>query len=336
MYALVASGQRRLSFSLESLQAMSTKDFNEAMTTEYERFGIPNPNTKVYRGKAKISKIVTELFPNLPVLDDANIFADSQLFNPLWFRVDEKNKTVGIAPEEREKLQQQFGQDPELLVRRALRAMWEAKDKDYEALWGVMMSYFSWIVPTGGEMQSQVLGIPVQDLGNRKRNLEARKNWLKHFVARVQALASGRSIQKEEEPAWKKALREMDESEGKDAMDHVAYDAFDFISASSVHDYSADAETMMMMAEDGNEDFYANSKNRFLPNRRGTYTQLQGEKPKGWYKVDVYGKWKDHFRPNAPPVYISPGAVYLAQKRTFVARQLLPSPFRMVSAMEYL
>lgn len=347
LYALVASGQRKLEKSLESLQALDTKKFNTEMAAEYTRLGIPNPNSQEYRGKEKISRIVTELFPNLPVLNDANIFAESGLFNPKWFRVDETKKTITIEASEREKLLQQFGQDPELLVRRATRAMWEAKDKNYEALWGIMLSYFSWIIPTGAEMESRVRGIPVEDLGDKKLNLEARKNWLKYFVSRVKSLASGREPQKEEEPAWQKALREMDEAEGKfDAMDRIkrvkardddsVNDAFDFLSSSSIDEYSMDAETMMMMAEEGNMDFYANSTRKFLPNRRGTYSVLQGEKPKGWYKVDIYGASESRYKPNAPPRFISPGAVYLSQKKLFAARQMLPSPFRMVTAIEYL
>lgn len=336
LYALVASGQRKLEYSLETLQAMDTKQFNAAMTEEYTRLGIPNPNQKEYRGKEKISKIVTTLFPDLPVLNDSNIFAESGLFNPAWFRVDMNKKTITIEEKEKEKLLQQTGQDPELLVRRATRAMWEAKGKNYEALWGIMLSYFSWIIPTGAEMESQVRGIPVEDLGDKNLNLEARRNWLKYFVNRVKSIASGREPQKEEEPAWKKALREMEESEGKgfDALDRVVYDALDYVSASSIEEYAMDPEMMMMMAESGSEDFYANSTRKFLPNRRGTYTLLEGEKPKGWYKVNIYGQKEGQFRPNAPPLYMSPGAVYLSQKRTFAARQLLPSPFRMAAAIE--
>lgn len=334
-YALVASGEKRLGHTFEAFQNMGTKKFNAVMAEEYERLGVPNPNLKKYRGKEKISKIVTELFPELPVLDDSNIFAGSELFNPKWFQIDKKNKTIDIAEEERVKMVQQFGQDPELLVRRATRAMWEAKEKGYEVLWGVMMSYFSWIVPTGKEMESQVVGIPVADLGDAKLNEEARKNWLKYFLERVKNLAVGKEKRKEE-PAWKQALQEMEEAEGKeDALDQAAYDALDFVSSSSIDGYSMDPETRLLMAEETGE-FYPNKKRKMLPNGQGTYVFLEGEKPQGWYEVDLFGKNEKRFKPNAPPRLMSPGAVYLSQKRLFAARQLLPSPFRMVSAMEYL
>lgn len=333
LYALVASGEERLRYTQESLTAMSTKEFNSAMDEEYSRLGIPNPNTKKYRGKEKISKIVSELFPELPVLDDSNIFGESDLFNPKWFRIDEKNKTIAIDEDERDRLIQQFGQDPELIVRRATRAMWESKKKDYEALWGVMMSYFSWIIPPGKEMQSQVTGIPVPELGEAKLDLEARKNWLKHFLNKVKALASGREI---EEPAWKKALREMDEAEGQDAFDHLADISLDFVSSSSIQEYTQDAETMSLLLAEEEGIYQPNVKHKMLRNGRGQYFVLSGERPKGMYTVDLFGDRKGHYKPNAPPLFMSPGAVYLTQKKTFAVRQLLPSPFRMVSAIEYL
>lgn len=331
-YALAASGEKRLEYTLEQLKVMNAKEFNEAMRSEYERLELPDPSTRKYRGKEKISQIVLELFPTLPVLEDANIFGQSQLFNPKWFRIDEKNKTIQIEDDEREDMARQFGQNPELLVRRATRAMWESRNKDMEQLWGVMMSYFSWIVPTGREMESQVLGIPLEDLGEESLNIEARKNWLKYWLQRIRDLASGRREEaiEAEEPEWKRFLRE-EEGTGQDALDRVASDALDFVSYASIEDYAEDPESLYIQAEEG--AYVQNTARRFLPNRRGTYVVLEGEKPKGMYKVDLFGKKKDRFKPNAPTMYMSPGAVYLTQKKTFVVRQLLPTPFRMVSAM---
>lgn len=339
-YILAAAGKQRLKHTLDALKEMNTKEFNQAMSAEYGRLGVPNPNAEPYkslRGKKKVSAIVAALFPEIPELASANIFAESQLFNPRWFRIDEENKTIYVEEQERERVQNQFGQDPELLVRRACRAMWESRSKGHDALWGVMLSYFSWIMPTGKEMESQVLGIPVADLGDEALNVQARKNWLKHLVKRMKAIASGETITKpqeeEDEPEWKKFLRE-EEGSSQDALDYVASDAVDFLSSYSIDSVDT-PEELYLQAE---KSYYEMNKRRrgLVRNGGGAYVHLEGERPTTWYRVDLYGKRRGHFRPNAPPVVMSPGAVYLSQKRVFPARQLLPSPFRMVSAMQSL
>ena len=272
-------------------------------------------------------------------MSDPNIFAESALFNPKWFRIDEKNHTIQIDDEERDNLIRQFGQDPELLVRRATRAMWEAREKDHDALWGVMMSYFSWIVPSGREMESQVRGIPVVELSSERLNIQARKNWLKEWVKRTKDLASGKvqpGEKVEDEPEWKKFLRE-EEGTGMDALDHVATDALDFVSVSSIDGFSSASPEELMISMQEEAEMWPNGFRRgLIRNGKAAYVHLDGERPKGWYRVDVYGRRKGHYRPNAPPQFMSPGAVYQTQKRTFAARQLLPSPFRMISAMDLL
>lgn len=339
-YALTASGKQVLGHTLDQFKAMNTKDFNVAMSEEYSKSGIPDPNAPEYkklRGKARVSAMVAAMFPELPELLEPNIFAESELFNPKWFRIDEKNHTIQIDDAERDRLIRQFGQDPELLVRRATRAMWEARDKGHEALWGVMMSYFSWIVPSGREMEAQVRGIPVPELPSEDLNIQARKNWLKAWVKRMKDLASGK-VQvgevEEDEPEWKKFLRE-EEGSGMDAMDHIATDALDFVSVSSIDGYVSESPEDLLMGMEEDQDFLPNKFRRgLLRNGKGTYVHLGGEKPRGWYQVDLYGSRKGYFRPNAPPQFMSPGAVYQTQKRVFPARQMLPSPFRMVSAMD--
>jgi site-specific recombinase XerD len=349
-YATAAGDVRRLRVSLDSLKEMSTKEFNETMDKEYQRLGVPNPNAEPYRslrGKRKVSAIVTALFPEIPELDSGNIFAESSLFNPRWFRIDEEEKTIYIDPGEREKLWKQFGQDPELLVRRATRAMWTARDKGHEALWGILMSYFSWIVPSGREMESQVLGIPVARLyegeGDEELNVQARKTWLKTWIGEMKKLATGERVDLQEgdpepeddRPAWQKFLEE-EGKRGEDALDYLAGDGYDFAASSSISGgYGETPESLLMSMEDEEEDYLRNGpKHRLLANGSGTVVYLKGEQPKKLYKVDLFGRKEGTLRPNAPPKYMSPGAVYRAQKRVFPARQLLPSPFRMIAAMD--
>lgn len=354
-YATAAGGAQRLKVSLEAVKEMSTREFNEAMSAEYERLGIPDPNGEKYRklkGKKRVAAIVVALFPEIPELLDGNVFAESKLFDPRWFRIDEKKHTIYIEQSERERLTRQFGQDPQLLVRRSARAMWESRDKGHEALWGIMMSYFSWIIPTGREMESRVLGIPVVDLGAEDLNIQARKNWLKAWTERMRELAQGKRLEVPDEEVleaerkaaeeslepWQKFLLEEQRKTGQDALDRVAGDGVDFAMSASISGGYAESpeDIAMMMEEESYDDDYLQNpiRRRLRKNGKESFAYLEGEKPTRWYRVDLFGRRKGHLRPNAPPLFISPGVIYRSQKRVFPARQLLPSPFRMVSGMD--
>lgn len=338
-YATAAGGVQKLNVSLDTLQVLSTKEFNQEMAKEYKRLGVPNPNLEPYRslkGRQRAAAIVAALFPDIPELTSANVFEDSRLFNPKWFEIDEKAKTVFLQEEERLRLQQQYGQDPQLLLRRALRALWEARDKGQDAMKGIMLSYFSWIIPPGKEMESQALGIPVVDLGDAELNREARKNWLKAWSNQMKRLAMGQELTIEEAPKRKLAPWEefLQEESRKDALDYIASDSVDFAMSMSVSGGFEESPEELLMQLEETDDYYRNRPKRgLIPNRRGTYVHLEGENPKRWYAVDFFGKKQGNLRPNAPPLLMSPGVVYRAQKRVFPARQLLPSPFRMIVAM---
>lgn len=354
-YATAAGGVPRLKRSLDELKTVSTREFNKAMSEEYARLGIPDPNGEKYRklkGKKRVAAIVVALFPEIPELLDGNVFAESKLFDPRWFRIDEKEHTIYIEPSERDRLTRQFGQNPELLVRRSARAMWESREKGYEALWGIMMSYFSWIVPTGKEMESQVLGIPVVDLGDEELNVEARKNWLKAWTARMKDLAQGKKLEAPDEEVleaerqateeslepWQKFLLEEEGKTGEDALDRIAGDGVDFaMSASISGGYAESPEDIAMLMEEEtfSDDYLSNPiRRRLRKNGKESFAYLEGERPTRWYQVDLFGRRKGHLRPNAPPSFISPGVVYRSQKKVFAARQLLPSPFRMIAGMD--
>jgi hypothetical protein len=210
-----------------------------------------------------------------------------------------------------------------------------------------MMSYFSWIVPSGKEMQSQVLGIPVAELGAEDLNVQARKNWLKAWTAQMKRLAMGKELEipdegvlevekarEEEMEPWRKFLLEEESKTGEDALDRIAGEGLDFAMSSALSGKMS-ASISGMALEEGSDDYLKNGRRQKLQrNGRESYVYLEGEQPSKWYKVDLFGRREGHLRPNAPPVLISPGVVYRSQKRVFAARQLLPSPFRMISGMD--
>lgn len=339
-YLVKASGEK-ITFPLSQLEMDRATEFNKSMGKFFKDHNVPNPDDKKYRDiprvQDRITRMVKDMFPSL---EDLNVFADSTLFDPRWFRIDEENHTIFIEEQAAAELKSQLDirQSPQLLVRRSARAMWEAREKGYDKLWGVMMSYFAWIVPTGAQMEAEAKGIDIAETGRTIEDRGARQEWLTDYVRAMKTLAEGATL--------KKALREKKATEGQsagiseldqliqeqrgDMQDH-AMAGVDWATMTSVDSWDASPEDLLIASEEGS--YYPNKRVGLLKNGRNLYLHMQGEKPKGWYRVDLFGGTRT-MTPNAAPVsFVSPGVLYNAQKKVEPARMLLPSPFRMIAAM---
>ncbi len=379
-YFVTAAKNREVEYDVKGMNkdisalanAGSNTKFNTEIAGMFKKHGVPNPSDQKYRDIPRINDRIAQLArDSLPadgeeaVLADVNIFADSALFDPRWFRIDAKKKTIYIEKEAAEDLQREYGlnQSPLLLVRRAARAMYEAKDKGYDKLWGVMMSYFSWIVPTGAAMESEARGIPIKETGSGL-DARARRAWLSDWVKSMRELAEGDVLKKairEKSPEAKESvpLDEVqvpvrDRYKGAHelaVLDETVLDLFadpEWEKASPEGMYGAkeadldEYDPEQDVEESDEDDVYslmatsALKKNRrvgYTKNGKDLYIHMEGEKPSGWYKVNVFGD-RTGMRKNPGTVkYVSPAVMYEAQKRIAPARALLPSPFRMIAAM---
>jgi integrase len=430
-YFLLASGMKESELELRQpirrLLKESSVDFQKHMDELFDEAGVPNPNAEKYRGsreiekrtgssykkgegpqrvKDRITRIVRDLFPG--ELDDVNVFADSELFDPSWFRVDEENHTIYIEEKAAKELQQKYGiqQSPQLLLRRAARAMWESRQRGYDKLWGVMLSYMSWIVPTGAQMESMARGIELPKGMTESR--AARMEWLEDYVKKVSALADGsllkQAIRKEEKKAlpapektrvlrrkksgvieeiqthsiadlgtlqeemekkpskeeeakpkrpkkpsdvprkgqsrkeweqeWARYMEAEDEARRARSGDMLDYamSLDDYLSFSSVDGMQSAEEMLMEMEGSFDGDFRENRFGGFTKNGKNLYLHMENETPKYWYRVR---KFDTPMTPNAgSETFVSPAVLYNTQKKIMPAMTLLPSPFRMMSAME--
>lgn len=344
-YLVKAAGISDIGYSAKEIARDSTADFNRRMSPLFEKYEVPNPGAEKYRKisgvKKRIAEIVREVVPAVEA--DVSVFADSALFDPRWFRIDEKGHTLTIEEEAKQELVEQFGlqQDPLLLLRRAARAMFEARDKGYDKLWGIMMSYLSWIVPTGAQMEKEAVGIPTKGTSRGGKRSE-RMRWLETWTESMKELAVGAQVREGLEKKGKgtKALpgkgQELSELErliaaqSLDMLDH-AMAGFEVAAFASASGWEESPEELYLQKESG-EDYYRNKATAFVRNGRDVYYTLGGEKARGFFKTDFFGG-RD-FKPNATPVYVSPGLVFDAKRRIAPATKLLPSPFRMIAAMQ--
>jgi site-specific recombinase XerD len=123
--------------------------------------------------RERIKAILAEAFPD-GVASEAdegseeskNTLGDSKLFDPRYFRLNRADHTISHTEAFREEFFQTYQQDSELVMRRAARAMWEyvkeklqkgpLPSKEYSYLYAMMLSYISWVVPAGDEMERQI------------------------------------------------------------------------------------------------------------------------------------------------------------------------------------
>lgn len=187
---------------LNSEKKVARQDLRAA-TESLAAMGIPDPKESTDEVPHNISKrIIAILNKHLPAdvgLSDANMFAGSDLFNPKYFKIDQAAHTVRFDPEARTEFTRRYTEqrDPELLLRRAARGMWEhAKTKDlvaaqptggdYGYMFSVMLSYMAWVVPGPGEMAAQV-----RSTGLSIDGVAAGKQWLRDQARLMKSLIYG-------------------------------------------------------------------------------------------------------------------------------------------------
>jgi hypothetical protein len=216
--------------------------------------GMPNPLDKDWekypRIENRIVALVNLVCPQVneeDVLLSGNVVADSELFEQLDF--DPSARKVGVKAEYRDSFIEKFGQDPELLLRRALRGMWEAakeeagkKGKDIQAAarttetrersYNVMLSYLAWIVPSGQEMEKRAVA-QAEDVGSslfRRLSSELRRklgaksyeqltpedrsmlrlSWIQQYQENLENIAKGERYWREKSDYWLEAEQEPD------------------------------------------------------------------------------------------------------------------------------
>ena len=150
--------------------------------------------------KRRIEEIVMRAMPDAGETDP-NIFVKSDLFDPEFFNIDYKLHTIVHSEEYQDLFRQRFdGRDSELVMRRAARAMWEyakrhgkdtaTPDKKggfYGSLYGVMLAYVAWIVPSGEQMEREMLSsgrVSVQGPAGRRE-------WLRRQALAMKELKYG-------------------------------------------------------------------------------------------------------------------------------------------------
>lgn len=157
------------------MRADATKHRDALKADMLERWGInlDDEELRAMSRRERIKTILAEAFPDGVAAESEegseqskNTFGDSKLFDPRYFRLDRANHTITHTERFREEFFDMYQQDSELVMRRAARAMWEyvkeklqkgpLPSKEYSYLYAMMLSYMSWVVPPGEEMERQI------------------------------------------------------------------------------------------------------------------------------------------------------------------------------------
>lgn len=192
----------------ESLEeaAMYRTALADKIMKEYGIDVVNDPELEALPRQERIKSILAEAYPEGIVreVDDEeskNTLADSKLFDARYFRLDRKNHTISHTKAFREEFFATYGQDSELVLRRAARAMWEyAKEEDakgkqritegkleswqYTKMYAMMLSYIAWVTPAGEEMEKQIAARSPGAVMGRA----ARRRWLMEEAQTMRSL----------------------------------------------------------------------------------------------------------------------------------------------------
>jgi len=195
---------RQITYTKEEIdQAIEDRDMWAAVVLDRYGIDLNDPELRALKRQERIRTILSEAYPEGIVreVDDErskNTLADSKLFDARYFRLDRKNHTIAHTDEFRREFFATYGQDSELAMRRAARAMWEyAKSEkrmaegkleswQYSKLYAMMLSYIAWVMPAGEEMERQIAErSPGAVMGGA-----ARRRWLTQEAQVMRSLIS--------------------------------------------------------------------------------------------------------------------------------------------------
>jgi integrase len=350
---------------LPSPDIKDVSKYNAEMSKILNEHNVPDPNSIRYREiktrKDRISLIVNDLFPETPGLADPNYFKASKLFDPRYFRLDEEARTVFIDPEIQAEVENTYKQDANLLVRRAIRAMWDwVRERPEERgqnseMKSIMLAYLSTIVPPGKSMEDDVKmtrggrGLPLRE--------DYRQAWLKSFEETIRDLAVGSLAQRVASAVKDKNLDSDEAKAEKSRVLRVSEDmlnratsAVDILMVHSaaeeeVVDDPALASQMLtpeqLLERREEEEGLGRTppaigvvRRRLVRNatRRAEYIYVEGEQPQVWFKADLSSA-RSYTRNPSTLKYLSLGSIKRVQDLLMPARGLLPTPFEMLRAM---
>ena len=219
----------------------------KAIKLGLKKIGVTLPDRADAAEKGKGRKgiqdaIIKEMFPETKELTEGNVLGDTKMFDLRYFRLDETEKTIRHTDEFRKEFKSLYGQDSELAMRRAARAMWETvkewraeEDKKiskerYRQLYATMLMWISWHVPSAKEMEQRMT----------ERGMSAatpsmkRREWLKEQTKYVQDLVYDPPALREVE-RYKAQAKKMDAASVAEAQ-IIA----DLVSASQAEEEFAD------------------------------------------------------------------------------------------------
>jgi integrase len=302
---------------------------------------------------------------------EPNVIGDSDLFDAEYFQLDRMHHTIGHTDRFKAAFLAQYGQDSELVMRRAARAMWEyaketkltegkkATSSDYNYLYAIMLTYLSWVVPAPEEMEARI-----DAAGGKGSARDQRLKWIADQVTAVRDLIYRAPDDSEEELAATDEARArqfveergMDEKSAMEAAiqarileHHLAEEmspAGVELEFGGVEELLGGGSLTIKAPKAGAEEREAFAKKRkeFTPNSRERVIVRRKMRSNGTASiVGLHGEQATRLyalphgmRANSGSehrVYLTPEAWLDSGRYTANARQAMPSPFAMLRAM---
>jgi integrase len=294
-----------------------------------------------------------------------NIFADSPLFDAAFFAIDQKKHTITLDESAQQRFRARFDVPfPQLVLRRACRAMWEYvvatgreskgiradKGDNTKLVWGVMLQYLATVVPAPEQMERQAREIG----GTIVAGANARRLWLTSQAAIVRKLLTGEEVTTEEAtPAQLEAAAQQmavslsfaaeisrvsaEEASVMELLDPETGNMSLRISRSAAEAVRAErrrsAETDIVIASAGGERASRRKKMVENPGRRVLLKHRADSAARTkLFRIGFDGRITKN--PSDTHVYVTESALTAMQDAAVKMTSALPSPFRVMAALQ--
>jgi hypothetical protein len=308
------------------------------LTDQLEALGVADPAKQ--KGlpeplKDRIEWLLSKAFPEAELEQvDPNVLK-SQLFDPAFFSLDRKARTIRHTEAFQEAFAARFdGRDSECVVRRAARGMWEhvkrhgmqvkkgeRRSTEYSLLYSVMLSYMAWTVPCPAVMERRMSEMSA----GRFTGDDAKVSFLSAFNGIVAATLRGEGALDEE------ALMQLALEQGLDPIS-----AREALEAALIRD-SVQAEVALPdVPKAAREAKLAVEKGlgaRTVPGKRRLVVMSEESAPETLFSVGPEPSDED-LVPNAPPHrYLTPNVLARGCRLIANSEAALPSTLQMIAAM---
>jgi len=356
MYILQATdGQVKYKKVIDAEKSASRKEAENWVIDQYKAHGIPNPNDKEYRDIQDIQRRITFIISKIvkrPELTRESLFGATSLLEASKIIIDDTEQDIYVKEDAKEYYRIKYQADPDLIVRRALRGIWEQSKQNKtgnsrpDILKTTLYAFLTFVVPSQSQMIEQM------EVNENVNPEQVALDWILRFNDMIKELSAKKTgvinLDEDEEDGIKNIFKEVQNiggeidtgreihnmnkngkrliKNGAPTKDFIqrAYLVLDFIASKNLIGVK-EVKPEKKLMKNGKVTYRPNNQN-MVEKEDKTYVQLDKEKPEFFYEADIPTPG------GSVNMFYSPGALKTIDNLEKVIEQTIGNPFELIRA----